>query len=232
MIKTKNIVVQYCAIILMLIFASCYKDQETKSLVSTIRPGEVLDCLIINENGDFNSENLFPMSSCININELENRIKYLSNQYKISFWGPVCLVVQIEKIPARLNNILDKWDALCGRYDVPYVFVLWHQTPSKELHQIEVRSELLAIKKECIKEIIILPNIIQLRSYQNNLHWDSFCLTSQELLKEIKSSIYMSQYAYNITITNPNEQNQWRIMFDIAKFMNEHHLRYQFFFKK
>ena len=41
----------------------------------------------------------------------------------------------------------------------------------------------------------------------------------------------MDKYVYSITMTDPNEKKQWRMMSDIAKFMNEHHLRYQFFFK-
>ena len=227
-------VVRYCVMMLTLIFTSCSCIEETRSLAIADQPGEILDCLIINGNGDFESEDNFPPGSCVKINGLEDRIRHLSAQYKISpgGWGPVCLVVQIENIPPDLTGILSKWDELCRRCSVPYILELWDQTAGGRLQKIEIKSEKLTAPKKCVKEIAILPGKILLRSpYRDDLHWDTYCTTSQELLRETGASIYMDKYVYDITMTDPNEQMQWRILFDIAKFMNEHHLRYRFSFK-
>ena len=229
-----SIVVRYCVMMLVLIFTSCSSTGETRSLAISDQPGEILDCLVINGNGDFESENNFPPGSGVKINELETRIRHLSEQYKISpgIWGPVCLVVQIENIPPDLTGILNRWDDLCMRCSVPYVLDLWARTADGSLKNIGVKSENLTAPQKCVKEITISPGKILLRSpYRDDLHWDSYCTTSQELLREIGASVYMDKYVYNITMTDPNEKKQWQILFDIAKFLNEHHLRYRFSFK-
>ena len=214
------------ALIALLTSCSC---PQSVTLTLRDQPGEILQVLLINKDGNFVSEVDDP-PEVICINELEKEVKYLAEQYKITpgGWGPVDVYINAEDIPRNLYYSLNKWDKLCIKHQVPYILSIVRQNSDNSLAWIDVKSRPITARTHCVKEITIFPEKIQLRSpYGNNLHYDEFFRSAPELLLEIKKDRYMDKYSYRVILTNSNESIQWKFLHELAKFMNNHHLNYQ-----
>ena len=214
------------ALIALLTSCSC---PQSVTLTLRDQPGEILQPLLINKDGNFVSEVDDP-PEVICINELEKKIKYLAEQYKITpgGWGPVDVYINAEDIPRNLYYSLNKWDKLCIKHQVPYILKIVRQNSDNSLTWTDVKSRPITARTHCVKEITIFPEKIQLRSpYGNNLHYDEFFRSAPELLLEIKKDRYMDKYSYRVILTNSNESIQWKFLHELAKFMNNHHLNYQ-----
>ena len=214
------------ALIALLTSCSC---PQSVTLTLRDQPGEILQPLLINKDGNFVSEVDDP-PEVICINELEKKVKYLAEQYKITpgGWGPVDVYINAEDIPRNLYYSLNKWDKLCIKHQVPYILSIVRQNSDNSLTWTDVKSRPITARTHCVKEITIFPEKIQLRSpYGNNLHYDEFFRSAPELLLEIKKDRYMDKYSYRVILTNSNESIQWKFLHELAKFMNNHHLNYQ-----
>ena len=214
------------ALIALLTSCSC---PQSVTLTLRDQPGEILQVLLINKDGNFVSEVDDP-PEVICINELEKKVKYLAEQYKITpgGWGPVDVYINAEDIPRNLYYSLNKWDKLCIKHQVPYILSIVRQNSDNSLTWTDVKSRPITARTHCVKEITIFPEKIQLRSpYGNNLHYDEFFRSAPELLLEIKKDRYMDKYSYRVILTNSNESIQWKFLHELAKFMNNHHLNYQ-----
>ena len=214
------------ALIALLTSCSC---PQSVTLTLRDQPGEILQPLLINKDGNFVSEVDDP-PEVICINELEKKVKYLAEQYKITpgGWGPVYVYINAEDIPRNLYYSLNRWDKLCIKHQVPYILSIVRQNSDNSLTWTDVKSRPITARTHCVKEITIFPEKIQLRSpYGNNLHYDEFFRSAPELLLEIKKDRYMDKYSYRVILTNSNESIQWKFLHELAKFMNNHHLNYQ-----
>ena len=214
------------ALIALLTSCSC---PQSVTLTLRDQPGEILQPLLINKDGNFVSEVDDP-PEVICINELEKKVKYLAEQYKITpgGWGPVDVYINAEDIPRNLYYSLNKWDKLCIKHQVPYILHIVRQNRDNSLTWTDVKSRPITARTHCVKEITIFPEKIQLRSpYGNNLHYDEFFRSAPELLLKIKKDRYMDKYSYRVILTNSNESIQWKFLHELAKFMNNHHLNYQ-----
>ena len=215
------------ALMTLFVFVGCVSAEYSLDLQD--QPGEILQMLTINKNGNFVSEVDDP-PEIITPEKIESKIQYLAEQYKITpgGWGPLKLYIDVEQIPNNLHSTLYKWNNLCIQYKVPYILVIWRQNSDNSLPWTEVKSRTITVKKHCVKEITILPEKLQLCSpYGNNLHYDEFFRSAPELLLEIKKDRYMDKYSYRVILTNSNASIQWKILHELAKFMNNHHLNYQ-----
>lgn len=214
------------ALIALLTSCSC---PQSVTLTLRDQPGEILLPLQVNKDGNFVSAVDDP-PEVICINELEKKVKYLAEQYKITpgDWGPVDVYINAEDIPSNLYYSLNKWDKLCIKHQVPYILNIVRQNRDKPWDVVGVKSRPITARTHCVKEITIFPEKIQLRSpYGNNLHYDEFFRSAPELLLEIKKDRYMDKYSYRVILTNSNESIQWKFLHELAKFMNNHHLNYQ-----
>ena len=214
------------ALIALLTSCSC---PQSVTLTLRDQPGEILLPLQVNKDGNFVSAVDDP-PEVICINELEKKVKYLAEQYKITpgGWGPVDVYINAEDIPRNLYYSLNKWDKLCIKHQVPYILNIVRQNRDKPWDVVGVKSRPITARTHCVKEITIFPEKIQLRSpYGNNLHYDEFFRCAPELLLEIKKDRYMDKYSYRVILTNSNESIQWKFLHELAKFMNNHHLNYQ-----
>ena len=214
------------ALIALLTSCSC---PQSVTLTLRDQPGEILQPLLINKDGNFVSEVDDP-PEVICIKELEKKVKYLAEQYKITpgGWGPVDVYINAEDIPRNLYYSLNKWDKLCIKHQVPYILSIVRQNSDNSLTWTDVKSRPITARTHCVKEITIFPEKIQLRSpYGNNLHYDEFFRSAPELLLKIKKDRYMDKYSYRVILTNSNESIQWKFLHELAKFMNNHHLNYQ-----
>ena len=214
------------ALIALLTSCSC---PQSVTLTLRDQPGEILQPLLINKDGNFVSEVDDP-PEVICINELEKKVKYLAEQYKITpgGWGPVDVYINAEDIPRNLYYSLNKWDKLCTKHQVPYILKIVRQNSDNSLTWTDVKSRPITARTHCVKEITIFSEKIQLRSpYGNNLHYDEFFRSAPELLLKIKKDRYMDKYSYRVILTNSNESIQWKFLHELAKFMNNHHLNYQ-----
>ena len=214
------------ALIALLTSCSC---PQSVTLTLRDQPGEILQPLLINKDGNFVSEVDDP-PEVICIKELEKKVKYLAEHYKITpgGWGPVIVYINAEDIPRNLYYSLNKWDKLCIKHQVPYILKIVRQNRDNPWDVVGVKSRPITARTHCVKEITIFPEKIQLRSpYGNNLHYDEFFRSAPELLLEIKKDRYMDKYSYRVILTNSNESIQWKFLHELAKFMNNHHLNYQ-----
>ena len=214
------------ALIALLTSCSC---PQSVTLTLRDQPGEILLPLQVNKDGNFVSAVDDP-PEVICINELEKKVKYLAEQYKITpgRWGPVYVYINAEDIPRNLYYSLNRWDKLCIKHQVPYILSIVRQNSDNSLTWTDVKSRPITARTHCVKEITIFPEKIQLRSpYGNNLHYDEFFRSAPELLLEIKKDRYMDKYSYRVILTNSNESIQWKFLHELVKFMNNHHLNYQ-----
>ena len=215
------------ALMTLFVFVGCVSTEYSLDLQD--QPGEILQMLIINKNGNFVSEVDDP-PEIISPEKIESKIQYLAEQYKITpgGWGPLELCIDVEQIPNNLHSTLYKWNNLCIQYKVPYILVIRRQNSDNSLAWTDVKSRTITVKKHCVKEITILPEKLQLCSpYKNDLHYDGFFPDTKKLLQYVKRDRYMNKYSYVIILTDPNASIQWKILHELAKFMNEQHLNYQ-----
>ena len=214
------------ALIALLTSCSC---PQSVTLTLRDQPGEILLPLQVNKDGNFVSAVDDP-PEVICIKELEKKVKYLAEHYKITpgGWGPVYVYINAEDIPRNFYYSLNKWDKLGIKHQVPYILEIVRQNRDKPWDVVGVKSRPITARTHCVKEITIFPEKIQLRSpYGNNLHYDEFFRCAPELLLEIKKDRYMDKYSYRVILTNSNESIQWKFLHELAKFMNNHHLNYQ-----